>query len=84
MTNLGERTSCVGRILLNGLPDLEGDEGGTMESVKRTRNDMDSLALEYLPENVPPTGRAGSFFVDGFLKITKIRSVFFQSPSADH
>uniref|UniRef100_A0A8C8Y4H4 Anaphase-promoting complex subunit 13 n=1 Tax=Panthera leo TaxID=9689 RepID=A0A8C8Y4H4_PANLE len=47
-------------------------------------NDMDSLALEYLPENVPPTGRAGSFFVDGFLKITKIRSVFFQSPNADH
>lgn len=76
MTNLGERTSCVGRILLNGLPDLEEDEGGTMESVKRTRNDMDSLALEYLPENVPPTGRAGSFFVDGFFKNYKDTKCF--------
>ncbi|XP_071423185.1 anaphase-promoting complex subunit 13 isoform X1 [Pithys albifrons albifrons] len=43
-------------IPLNELPEPEQDNGGTTESVKEQEMKWTDLALQYLHENVPPTG----------------------------
>lgn len=40
----------------NELPEPEQDNGGTTESVKEQEMKWTDLALQYLHENVPPTG----------------------------
>lgn len=52
---------CVERIVplfcsQNELPEPEQDNGGTTESVKEQEMKWTDLALQYLHENVPPTG----------------------------
>uniref|UniRef100_A0A3Q2IAI5 Anaphase-promoting complex subunit 13 n=1 Tax=Equus caballus TaxID=9796 RepID=A0A3Q2IAI5_HORSE len=42
--------------LHNELPEPEQDNGGTTESVKEQEMKWTDLALQYLHENVPPTG----------------------------
>ncbi|NWI78958.1 APC13 protein, partial [Nothocercus julius] len=43
-------------IPLNELPEPEQDNGGTTESVKEQEMKWTDLALQYLHENIPPTG----------------------------
>ncbi|XP_048810748.1 anaphase-promoting complex subunit 13 [Lagopus muta] len=43
-------------IPLNELPEPEQDNGGTTESVKEQEMKWTDLSLQYLHENVPPTG----------------------------
>lgn len=40
----------------NELPEPEQDNGGTTESVKEQEMKWTDLALQYLHENIPPTG----------------------------
>uniref|UniRef100_A0A8C9FP44 Anaphase-promoting complex subunit 13 n=1 Tax=Pavo cristatus TaxID=9049 RepID=A0A8C9FP44_PAVCR len=40
----------------NELPEPEQDNGGTTESVKEQEMKWTDLSLQYLHENVPPTG----------------------------
>ncbi|XP_010219315.1 PREDICTED: anaphase-promoting complex subunit 13 [Tinamus guttatus] len=43
-------------LAANELPEPEQDNGGTTESVKEQEMKWTDLALQYLHENVPPTG----------------------------
>ncbi|XP_030899529.1 anaphase-promoting complex subunit 13 isoform X1 [Melopsittacus undulatus] len=51
-----ERTGCGYKDPQNELPEPEQDNGGTTESVKEQEMKWTDLALQYLHENVPPTG----------------------------